>query len=186
MPRRQLGSDRRVSISPLPSPAPSAAIGDLLNSETDAWSRRLNRRVFAAFLMPRITPCSKHGLLGIDAQPRRRICEDQPDRERGLPGLCRHADDRSVHRPGDRKDRPQRRASPARHHHQHECERPAGRPTGDRQDLSQRSVMPLSARHQRRSRSPSMAGPTHDLRSGKLVPTPLPVELPKTASERSP
>ncbi len=33
-----------------------------------------------------------------DAQPRRRICEDQPDGERGLPGLCRHADDRPVGR----------------------------------------------------------------------------------------
>ena len=33
-----------------------------------------------------------------DAQPGRRICQDQPDRERGLPGLCRHADDRPVGR----------------------------------------------------------------------------------------
>ncbi len=33
-----------------------------------------------------------------DAQPRGRICQDQPDRERGLPRLCRHADDRPVGR----------------------------------------------------------------------------------------
>ena len=36
---------------------------------------------------------SKHGLLGLDAFACRGICEDQSDRERGLPGLCRHADD---------------------------------------------------------------------------------------------
>ena len=48
-----------------------------------------------------------------DAQPRRRICQDQPHRERGLPGLCRHADDRPVGRARVGDHRPQRGASRA-------------------------------------------------------------------------
>ena len=57
---------------------------------------------------------SKHGLLGLMRSARGRICQDQPDRERGLPRLCRHADDRPVGRARVADHRAQRGARRAR------------------------------------------------------------------------
>ena len=76
-----------------------------------------------------------------DAQPRRGICEDDPHRERGLPGLCRHADDRPICCARVRDHRPQRGRC-ALGDHQHECEWAAGRPAGDRQRSSPCSACP--------------------------------------------
>ena len=75
-----------------------AAIGDLLKSDN-------GRLVFVASVASAARRSLRRALCRLeawparpDAQPRRRICQDQSDRERGLPGLCRHADDRPVGR----------------------------------------------------------------------------------------
>ena len=77
-----------------------AALADLLASDN-------GRLVFVASVASlRGVPyaahyaASKHGLLGLMRSLAAEYRQDQPDRERGLPGLCRHADDRPVDRAG--------------------------------------------------------------------------------------
>ena len=69
-----------------------------------------------------------------DAQPRGRIRQDQPHRQRGLPGLCRNADDRPIDRPRVARHRAAAKTDPRSAIDQHECERAAGPSGRDRDD----------------------------------------------------
>ena len=109
-----------------------AALRDLLASEQRAAGvRRLGRKPARRALCRPLCRVEAWPARS-DAQPRGRIRQDQPHRQRGLPGLCRHADDRRIGRARVADKTGRKFDQCARHHRQHERQRSAGAPRHDR------------------------------------------------------